>query len=188
MTFDPTIPQATDLLSDSQSDLLTNFNQSNIIMGVNHVNFDNSLPIGSLVANRGKHTFVSLIEQVANPVTAANEIALFSKDLGGISTLFMRKESNGAVIQMSGIDPNNSQTFLPGGLILKWGLNAVATDGSTVIAFPVAFPTACLAVMATVVTTTVNSARYVSVFNVGPAQFNAVTNVAQNIYWFAIGN
>ena len=196
MTFDPAIPGANDLLSDSQSDIQTNFSESNNVMGINHVNFDNSLPALAIAADRGKHHVTTLIERVVgwgfDPVTAANEVALYCKDLAGISTLYMRKESNGTVIQLSGVDPTGNQTFLPGGLILKWGLEPnVLTTGATLVTFPVAFPAGCLNVIATPITTLATRASSVSTFNVAFDGFNVVVNnatsVAQNIYWIAIG-
>lgn len=200
MSFDPNIPGPNDLLSDSQSDIQTNFSESNNIMGVNHVNFNNSLPALSVALDRGKHHVTTLIERVVgwgfDPATLPNEIALYCKDLAGVSTLFMRKENNGAVIQLSGpaaSDPTGNQTFLPGGLIMKWGLEPnVLTTGATLVTFPVAFPAGCLNVIATPITTLATRASSVSTFNVAFDGFNVVVNnatsVAQNIYWIAIGN
>ena len=90
MTFNPNIPQATDLTSASQSQILTNFSQLNTIFDVDHVTYDNAT-----VANRGKHDKSTYIEQGADPATSANEVALYSKDLSTVSTLYMRKESSG---------------------------------------------------------------------------------------------
>jgi hypothetical protein len=188
MTYSPTIPGPNDLLSQSQADIQTNFNQANLIMGINHVNFDNSLPAGSLPADRGKHTFVTLIEQAANPATALNEIAIYCRDLGGISTQYLRKENNGTVIQISGPDPVAAvagQTFLPGGIIMKWG-TAVVNVAGTAIAFPVAFPAACFSITVTSVS---NTSRGHSVNNVNAAGFTAYAeNNGTTMYWTAIGN
>jgi len=69
MTFNPNIPMPNDELSDSQGDIQTNFNQSNIIFGIDHYTFDNG------TANKGKHTWVTtpLTPGGTHPVTAVNE-------------------------------------------------------------------------------------------------------------------
>lgn len=138
MTFNANIPQATDLISASQSQIQTNFSQSNTVFGVDHTAFD-------VVTNQGKHKKSTYVEQLANPATSPDELTLFSKDLGGATTLYLRKENNGTVIQMSGQDPvaaSEGQTFLPGGMILKWGKQVTVSDGVLFTYGTGAFPTA----------------------------------------------
>jgi hypothetical protein len=137
MTYNPNIPQATDIPSQSQGQFLTNFGQLNTIFDVDHVPFNDGT-----AANRGKHDKSTYVEQGADPTTSANEMALYTKDNAGANTLYMRQESNGSVIQMSGAAPTaaiNGSTFLPGGLILKWG-QVVPNSSPTSVVFPTAFP------------------------------------------------
>ncbi len=114
MTFDPTIPQPNDLLSQSQADLQTNFTQSNVIFGLDHVNFDNSLPlIGTLgyltvPADEGKHTIIHnkmILAATAAPATAANEGAIYAKEVagGGRVEYFYRYPNSGPIMQLSAI-------------------------------------------------------------------------------------
>lgn len=114
MTFDASIPQPNDFLSDSQSDIQVNFNSSNVIIGVNHVNFDNSLPaIGTLgyltnVADEGKHTIVhtKMVNSVtAAPATLADEGAIYAKEvaLGGRVEAYYRYPTSGATPQLTAI-------------------------------------------------------------------------------------
>jgi hypothetical protein len=135
MTFNPNIPQGAQLISATQAQIQINFDQLNSIFDVDHVTYDNAT-----VANRGKHDKSTYIEQGSDPATSANEIALYSKDLSSVSTLYMRKESSGTVIQMSGRDPilaNPGRTFLPGGIILVWGTFSLAPGvNSTAVTFP----------------------------------------------------
>ena len=139
MTFNPAIPGPTDLISASQSQIQTNFSQSNTAFGIDHTAFD-------VLTNQGKHKKSTYVEQAVDPVTAANELALYSKDLAGVSTLYMRKESSGTVIQMSGVDPTlatQGKTFLPGGLIIQWVTYTINNGSSTAtVSFAAAFPTA----------------------------------------------
>src|SRR5437899_7348489 len=110
MTYNANIPQATDLISQSQSQLLTNFSQANTAFGIDHTAFD-------VLTNQGKHKKATLVEQTIDPVTLANEAAVYSKDVAGVTTTFLRKESAGTVIATSGQDPIRASvgsTFLPG--------------------------------------------------------------------------
>lgn len=139
MTFNPSIPASTDLISQSQSQIQTNFSQSNTAFGIDHTAFD-------VVSNQGKHKKSTYVEQGADPATAANELAIYSKDLGAVSTLYLRKESNGTVIQMSARDPviaASGCSFLPGGILIQWGTYSLAAGTlTTPVAFAVTFPTA----------------------------------------------
>lgn len=119
MTYNPAIPQATDIPAQSQADMLTNFSQLNTIFDVDHVPYNDAT-----AANRGKHDKSTYVEITPDPTTVANEIALYSKEAATVSELFLRREGNGNVIQMSVGTPiagTAGSTFLPGGLIMKWG-------------------------------------------------------------------
>ncbi len=71
MPYNANIPLATDQLSQSQLDLLNNFQSINTWVNVNHVGFN--------VANQGKHFFVEFPVPVATPVTIAGEVGLYSR-------------------------------------------------------------------------------------------------------------
>lgn len=190
MTYDPIKPQALDLLSQSQADIQTNFNQANVIMGINHVNFNNPTAV-----NRGKHTFVTMIEG-GDPALVVNEICHYCKDLGGVSTWYMRKEGGaGTIIQMSGPDPVSAspgQTFLPGGIILKWGFFAMGAGVTTVdVIYPIAFPVSYFVVTLTRTNaTTADEAGVLLGAGTTRFQFRAVRTGTTNITYFyiALGN
>lgn len=132
MTFNPNIPGPNDIISQSQAQIQTNFSQADSIFDVNHVTFDDSS-----AADRGKHRRSTYIE-VTDPVTAANEIAVYAKDVSGSTRMFLRQENNGTVIQTSGNNPiisSNGETYLPGfagqPLGCKWG--QFTTTGTTTV-------------------------------------------------------
>ena len=185
MTYNPNIPQPTDIPSQSQAQILDNFNLANTYFGINHVPFDATL-------NNGKHNFASLLNQAADPATAAGELAIYAKSFGGVSTYYMRKESNGTVIQLSNVDPilfNPASTFLPGGYIMQFGnLNVLA--GSNTVNFPIAFNsppfsvTITLELLGPANTTT----AYILVGTVNVNSFIAqVLGGAAILRWMAIG-
>jgi len=94
MTFNQNIPQPNDDMSDSQGDLLTNFQQLNTQFGVNHVSFD-------AAADSGKHNFCSFVEQASDPESSADEYLIYSKDDSGDTELYARPESNGDAYQIT---------------------------------------------------------------------------------------
>lgn len=101
MTFDPNIPQPEDDMSLSQGDLLTNFSDLNIVYGSSgdHVALN-------AATDRGKHKKVTFVSQgndpdTDSPATLENELALFALEEGTDTELYLRKESNGTVNQIT---------------------------------------------------------------------------------------
>jgi hypothetical protein len=69
VTWQTNIPQATDLISVSQNDLLQNFQAVDAAWNINHDDFNS--------ATQGKHKFVEMPNQGADPGGAAAEFTLF---------------------------------------------------------------------------------------------------------------
>ena len=95
MTYTANTPQSSDDPSVSQGQLLTNFQQLDTVFGNNHVAY-------SAASDNGKHKFCQFTEQGADPATAANELAIYTKDTGTRPDLFYRGESSGSVYRMTG--------------------------------------------------------------------------------------
>lgn len=76
MVYKPNIPQAGHRPSNSQKDLLENFDQLNKVFKINHYEYD----LGA-VGDRGKHRFVTCVNQIAaDPVVAGTDWATFVKN------------------------------------------------------------------------------------------------------------
>lgn len=87
MTYNPNIPMSTDLISDSQANLLTNFGQLDTVFGQDHIEY-------SAAVDRGKHKFSTYTDQVGTePTPAANELAAYAATVGGITSLRYRKDN-----------------------------------------------------------------------------------------------
>jgi hypothetical protein len=115
MAFNPNIPQPSDTLSQSQMDILANFQA-----------------IAPLF-DQGIQPFVILPEQGSAPATAIDEIALYSKDVSGTPQLFMRQQSNGAEFNFtSSSGGDNGWSYLPSGLLIKWGGAAINSTGASI--------------------------------------------------------
>lgn len=110
MAWNPNIPQPTDALSQSQADILANFQALDAL-------FDG-----------GIQNFVLLPVQSSGPTTTSTEVALYSKV--GISTLqelFFRRVSSGVEIDCTGsLQANLGWSRLPSGILLKWGFATVS--------------------------------------------------------------
>lgn len=197
MTYNPAIPQPNDILSQSQSQIQTNFAQADTIFDLNHVTFDNAS-----VASRGKHRRVDLI-RVAAPGSIATEAVVYQKLAGASSNLFMQRDGVATEIQLTGPNPliaATGESFLPGGLLIKWGITSGTGDDSKTFAGLglTAFPTACFGVQTQIVNagggpTTVN--QFVSMRGVSATgfTFTATRRVDKlsdtvSFYFFAIGN
>lgn len=102
MTYNPNIPLGTDIPSQSQAQFLTNFQQLNTVFDIDHIPFNDVT-----AANRGKHDKSTYVELAVDPATAVNEVALYSKEVTGITELFIRAESAGAVTQVSTVPFTN---------------------------------------------------------------------------------
>lgn len=88
MVFDPAIPQPNDIISTSQSELLENFTQLNTVFGVNHVAFD------AASSDKGKHKFVTMVQQATSPTSQANEYLMYSKELSGKAEIYVKPQNN----------------------------------------------------------------------------------------------
>ena len=96
MTFNPAIPQPTDLISQSQAQIQTNFSQSDTAFAVDHTAF-------SVLANQGQHKQVTLIAPISNPNQAGNIASVYTKTSGtGVELFYQHGTGNLGVSQLSG--------------------------------------------------------------------------------------
>jgi hypothetical protein len=128
MAFNSNVPQPSDVLRNSQNDLLNNFQSLKAAFDTNHVTFDDP--------DAGKHKFITCPEQSAAPSVAADNIALYSKNsaLSGIAELFVKNESGSEYEFTSSSAATPGWTRLPSGILLKWGTSSA--NGATTITFP----------------------------------------------------
>lgn len=131
MSYNANIPQSTDRPSQSQSQLLTNFQQLDSIFAINHVTFDDAT-----VANRGKHIYVTLIDETGSPPTpTGTDIALYSAQASGLNQLFMIQGAVGTPVQITGAGSPGSSFEIRGGQF------TVPTSSTAVnVTFSSAFP------------------------------------------------
>lgn len=199
MTYNPAIPQSTDIISASQSQIQTNFSQADTAFAIDHTAF-------STLANQGKHKKSTYIEwanppQPTNdPVTAANEVAVYSKeDPQTTTSLYLRQENNGNIVRMtagnqnanSGANTaksvNNGQTFFPGAFLMKFGTSVENATSRTVI-FTTDANLSAFNSIYSVFLYPLGTSQTVALTNLSNTQFSiSSANSAVTIYWIAIG-
>jgi len=129
------IPQATDQLSVSQGQLLTNFASIDSWVNVNHVDFDS--------ADAGKHNLSQYVTQAGDPTLNVSEIAVYNRVWSGTNAneLFVLKGS-GAPIPITAQSAQTSGWFSTNGpLTVAWGEGTIT--GSGTINFARAFDSIC---------------------------------------------
>jgi hypothetical protein len=128
MAYNSNIPQATDLISVSQADILANFQEINTLVGVNHATFGSG--------NDGKHTLMTLVNLGAPAAPAGNDINIFNSTVNGVAELSVQKTGGSSIPFTQSNQATNGFTRLPSGVILKWGTVTTVTNTATVT-FPV---------------------------------------------------
>lgn len=188
MTFQANIPQAADLISVSQNDILQNFQAIGTSFDVNHIDFN--------AAGAGKHKFIELPNRNNMPAVAGQGgIFAFLEDLWvrkGAGTSYQLTAGAAGNVSSSA---TNGSSFVAGGMIVKWGTASIgAGSNSTTVTYTTAMPTATFVAFAI---PNVNAAG--AIFGVGTNTKNVNgfnINVNPNVpagpgltlFWFAIGN
>lgn len=146
MPYQQNKPAANDQLNDSQGDIQGNFLEIFNWVAVNHGQFD--------TANVGKHTQVTLPYAAVLTPPAANEAVIYSAIspyssliAGNNGALFWKSQNNTATIPLTvgyftppalPADAVEGFTFLPSGLLIKFGRVAARTGLSQMITYPLA--------------------------------------------------
>lgn len=81
MAYNADIPQASDDPSQSQGQILANFQALNTFLSVNHVDINDP--------TQGQHKFLQMPEQASAPSTAGNTGAVYTKEVSGATQLFL---------------------------------------------------------------------------------------------------
>jgi hypothetical protein len=144
MAYNNNIPQATDQLSQSQADLLANFQAIQVLVDINHVDFASS--------DQGKHKWVTWPVQGSAPSFLSGEVGAYNllSSVTSINELYLNKlvagstaiqvpmtasilSTNAAPASMSGY-----WTYFPSGIIQlsgvgnSTGLVTVTFGGATI--------------------------------------------------------
>lgn len=141
MAYNNNIPQPSDTIASSQDPILQNFQAIKQLVDVNHGTFG-----GTGVNQEGKHKFVEMPNQSADPAGAASEMTLFAKQYTtqtNISEVYVKRDAIAAAVPFTatgndgGAQPQvNGWYALPCGLIVKFGHFSIAAGDFTTAAIP----------------------------------------------------
>lgn len=152
----------------------------------------------------GKHIFCNFPD-IANapsakldagaPITAADEIAIFSNPVGGVLQLFARASSNGAIYQLTGMGSGstviatNGASSLPGGVQLRWGIFVGSGSGGSPVTVNYAVPYTTAGLGVVIQQTAIGSAPsvvYATNFT-GTTSFQVYGAPAVNHFYISLG-
>lgn len=123
MVYTTNVPLGPQRIKDTQRPIQGNFNDIYSVFFVNHATFNSG-------ADTGKHTFVQFTQQTADPVNGATVVALYNKantDTGFNELYFQRGNTTSWPITARALSGNGiNWTYLPSGLVLKWGFQTTA--------------------------------------------------------------
>jgi hypothetical protein len=186
MSYNPLVPTGSVPLNVDYQNLQNNFQQLDTSFGVNHVLF-------SEATNNGKHTIVSLLNQLAHPADDTTSGTIYSlpgyAPSGGDHQLYYKSPDtigNGEQITGSRANINGFGYF--SGILCLWGIVTPPPSQSGTVTFATSnltsFQTSCFAVITQIVDTGPAS-NQTSVSAVTKLKFNYKGGTT--FYWVAIG-
>jgi|GEM_PF-3977167 len=138
LPYNPTAPEETETLKDSQPKILENFESVKTIIEQNHVAF------GNLLQGCHKHLIMpnAPIPPDNNPATSPTDLNLFARVTTGANfpQLWLKYPDN-TLSQLTGSNSGSTGTSgvgwskFPSGVIMKWGTATVST-GNQFVVFP----------------------------------------------------
>lgn len=188
-SYNQNIPNPPNDPADDVGIMQTNAQAIAGIIAVDHVGFN--------VVNGGTHNQVTFAKNQTAPGFPAGAVAdMFANIATGQSWPFWQNALGSFQMLGPNTSTANGSTFLPGGIILKWG-NATTSGSGTpnsTITFGTAFPANCFAAVCTTTETSTNR-NFVVVYGISASQLQVTAinsgGSAQSgvsFYWFAIGN
>ena len=135
-TYNPAIPQPSNLISNSQAQILGNFAQLNAQFGVDH----NPFYTGSTNGN-GHHVQVTFDNAPSAPSPTGTVSVVYPQLVGSNQELFFSNASSEysstGKTQLTGpsLLNANGYAFLPGGILMKWG-RFNGAPGNNTFTFP----------------------------------------------------
>lgn len=181
MTYNPSIPMGTDLISSSSTPIRTNFDEADTQFGQDHYGFLVSGANGS-----GKHKKVSF-PGIPDPVptVTGSQTVLYPN---GSNQLIFKNASGSEQITGTTANANaNGGLNLPVGIKIRWG--TFSTDGT--IPYPVSFEDPMTGTYAVTFSAQMNTAQgigYVSSKSSSGFSFSYSGGATKTYSYIAIGN
>lgn len=172
------VPNSGQTLGNTRDAIRINFSNIDTGFAVNHAPFNSGV-------DTGKHTIVDFIPGAA-ATPAFSHIAIYNKVSGGLSNLYVRK-NNGVLSTEIPFTQSGSNlgalggkgyTYLPSGVIMKWGTFTTAGGVRVVNAQTIDFPglPVFTNVFSAQVTSNINATVWVSNITVPAATLTVTVN------------
>lgn len=183
--YNPAIPQAGDLISVSQGEILDNFSQLNLQFGVDHVAFNTGSANGD-----GHHKQVTFDNAPTAPTLTGTMSAIFPKLVGAAQQLFFANATTtypltGIAITTTTPLATGSGILTPWGVILNWGQISFAGSSQS-IKWQVPFTTADINVFVTLNDSSPSAVSVSGSSTTGTNIFKVQT-ANRAVFFFAIG-
>lgn len=202
MTYNPLIPQPTDLLSNSQPQILTNFGQLNTQFSVDHIGFNTGSSNGD-----GTHKKITFDNATSPTPTPSGTVSnLYPALVSGEQEVIWKNATHttqitsgglpiwkGGTIGTSGVatattggNDSVGSLNLPNGIQFRWGNGFLTSGGS--VTFTPAFTTFCFNIQITRVNSGTSPVNVVQSFTNTGFTINTSSSGSVRFEYFAIGN
>lgn len=182
-------------LGQTKTTIRDNLDGTFLTLAVDHIN-NNGLP-GAKPA--GYHKVIHMVPQAGNPVAVAGYGQLYARTITSVNNdqALFYETGGGRIAQLTmNINPvaaDNGYTFLPGGVLIQWGLvNNPGNAGTVTFSTAnIAFPTACFNVQLTARNDGSHSAFNYWVDTAPTStefKYQGSTSGSNTLFWVAIGN
>lgn len=209
-TYQPGIPTGTVPLNQDYQNVQGNFQVADTSFGKDHYAFSDS------TSNNGYHKVAHLVAIstiASNPpnnfpivpppaVGFAGELFTTQSNVGLVQDEILWYQTGGGIlaqmtVNLTPVALANGYTFIPGGLILQWGVIAPTSATTVTVTFAtanIAFPQNCFNVQVTRQRPTADPGSsyefYVDNSTISKTQFQVINRDGHSygFYWYAIGN
>lgn len=184
MSYNNAIPQSTDLISNSQAQILGNFASIDSGTTGTGVGFSRNHVTMTDGTNGGLHNEIDFYQALSSPTISGFVGALYPKTVTN-DELFFKNGTQDMQMSNSTLTASSGQGMLPGGLQIRSAVISGALQINPVV-FSSDFPNACIAVVCTADTSTSVS---LTVQNLTKHQFNFSRGGggSTTFYYIAVG-
>lgn len=187
MAYDNNIPQPTDVISNSQGDLLANFMAIDSGTTGTGIGFSRNHVTMTDATNGGLHSRVDFYVALASPTITGFISSLYPKTVTNVEAFY---KNGSADIQLSNslLTASSGQGMLPGGLQIRCGFGSV-TSGSTQLVTWTAtpFPVAPLAALACGIGNDNIFSVVLGSLTTTQVTFHINGSAVAEFYWIALG-
>jgi hypothetical protein len=188
MSYTNNIPNATDLISNSQAQIKANFTAIDSGTTGTGIGFSRNHITMTDATNGGLHNRVDFYQAVTAPSISGFTSSAYAKTSSAISEFYYKNGTIETQITKSSLTASSGEGFIPGGLQVRAG-TSLWPGQSQYVNFSTAFPTTCLSVVVSNANSGSN-ATIINVISIAANRFQVFSpNISSgsNLSYIAIG-